>query len=160
MRRFLILGITTLFVCGTSVHARPPRNVIFLIGDGMGFEQLKAAGMYANGEPNSLIFESFPHRAEATTYSADSAVTDSAAAATAIATGHKVNNRVVSVSILADTCAMADGLATAIMVMGPEKGQTLLNRLDAVEGLIVTANPGHDLKEYPSKKFEESLRKQ
>lgn len=82
--------------------APPPKNVIFLIGDGMGFEQASAAGMYANGLPGTLGFEGFPYQAEVTTYSADSSVTDSAAAGTAIATGFKVNNGVVSTAIPGD----------------------------------------------------------
>jgi hypothetical protein len=64
----------------------------------MGFEQVKAAGMYAHGAPGTLPFEAFPHRAEMTTHSADSPVTDSAAAATALATGRKVDNGVVSLA--------------------------------------------------------------
>ena len=74
--------------------------------------------------------------------------------------GWPVDNGIVSVSILADTCAMADGLATAIMVMGPEKGQALLNRLDTVEGLIMVASPDDKLKEYPSKRFKAALQQQ
>lgn len=69
-------------------------------------------------------------------------------------TGRPVDNGVVSVSILADTCALADGLATAIMVMGPDAGQTLLNRLDSVEGMILAINSYGSLKEYPSKGFQ------
>ncbi len=64
----------------------------------MGFEQVKAAGMYAHGTPGTLPFEAFPHRAEMTTHSADSPVTDSAAAATALATGRKVDNGVISLA--------------------------------------------------------------
>ncbi len=33
-------------------------------------------------------------------------------------TGYPVSNGVASVSIVADTCTLADGLATAVMVMG------------------------------------------
>jgi alkaline phosphatase len=62
----------------------------------MGFEAVKAAGYYAYGETGTLSFEAFPHRAEMATYAADSPMTDSAAAATAMATGHKVNNGVIS----------------------------------------------------------------
>jgi thiamine biosynthesis lipoprotein len=51
--------------------------------------------------------------------------------------GYPVSNGVVSVSIIADNCTLADGLATAIMVMGPEKGIQLVNRLDNVESFIV-----------------------
>jgi thiamine biosynthesis lipoprotein len=52
-------------------------------------------------------------------------------------TGYPVSNGVVSVSIIAGNCTLADGLATAIMVMGAEKGLQLVNRLDNVECLIV-----------------------
>ena len=77
-------------------NSRSLKNVIFCIGDGMGFEAVKAAGYYAYGETGTLSFEAFPHRAEMATYAADSPMTDSAAAATAMATGYKVNNGVIS----------------------------------------------------------------
>ncbi len=83
-----------LFVCVESFG----RNVILFIGDGMGPEQVRAGGMYLNGEPGTLFFESFPHRSEVTTASADNKVTDSAAAATAMATGRKVANGVLSLA--------------------------------------------------------------
>jgi len=86
----------------SSTLADAPKNVIVFIGDGMGFEQVSAAGMYAYGMPGTFAFESFLHQAEVTTYSANSSVTDSAAAATAIATGHKVNNGVISMAIPGD----------------------------------------------------------
>ncbi|MGC9453464.1 MAG: alkaline phosphatase [Phycisphaerae bacterium] len=86
------------FVSPSTSSAEQPRNVIILIGDGMGFEHVKAAGMYANGAAGTLSFESMPYTAEMTTHSADNAVTDSAAGGTAIATGYKVNNGVVSVA--------------------------------------------------------------
>ena len=76
--------------------SRLPKNVIFCIGDGMGFETVKAAGYYAYGKTGTLSFETFPHHAEVATYAANSPMTDSAAAATAMATGHKVNNGVIS----------------------------------------------------------------
>lgn len=78
------------------------RCVVLMIGDGMGFEQVKAASMFLNGRPATLSFESFPHRGEVTTRSADNGVTDSAAAATALATGNKVNNGVVAIAVPGD----------------------------------------------------------
>jgi len=51
------------FVCFLLVgllSASPPKNVIILIGDGMGYEQVKAAGIYANGAIGTLGFESLP----------------------------------------------------------------------------------------------------
>lgn len=79
-----------------------PRNVILFIGDGMGPEQVRAAGMYQNGSAGTLVMESFSYSTTVTTYSANSAVTDSAAGATAIATGYKVNNGVISVAVPGD----------------------------------------------------------
>jgi len=85
-----------------STAQAQPKYVIFLIGDGMGFEQVKAAGMYANGQTGTLLFESLPYKGELTTYSANSEITDSAAAATAMATGVKVSNGVISLAIPGD----------------------------------------------------------
>jgi alkaline phosphatase len=74
-------------------------NVILFIGDRMGNEHVKAARCY-NGGP--LSFEALPHQAQVTTHSANNSVTDSAASGTAIATGVKVNNYVVSLAIPGD----------------------------------------------------------
>ena len=105
MKRPFALVVLTVVVSPTvtSVCAAAPRNVIFLIGDGMGFEHVKAAGVYANGSANTLSFEAFAYQGQMTTHSADSSVTDSAAAATAIATGVKVNNGVISMEIPGDS---------------------------------------------------------
>jgi len=65
-------------------------------------------------------------------------------------TGYPVTNHVVSVSILAPTCTLADGLATAVMVMGAEKGLALVNRLGGVDGLVVVEMPDGRLQDYPS----------
>jgi len=79
-----------------------PKNVILLIGDGMGEEHIMAASIYANGTHNRSVLESAPYQAKMKTHSANSSITDSAAAATAMATGQKVNNGVVSVRIPGD----------------------------------------------------------
>jgi len=42
-----------------------------------------------------------------------------------------------SVTILTKDCTTADGLATAVFVLGPEKGYSLCRKLDGVECLIV-----------------------
>jgi thiamine biosynthesis lipoprotein len=65
-------------------------------------------------------------------------------------TGYPVSNGVVSVSIIADNCTLADGLATAIMVMGAEKGVDLVNRLPNVECFIVVEKPDGSLLDYYS----------
>ena len=70
-----------------------------MIGDGMVFEHGKAARYYASGNAVPLSFETLPHTGAMMTRSANNSVTDSAAGGTAIATGVKVNNDVVSVAI-------------------------------------------------------------
>jgi len=94
--------LSVLFFAVVSPVYAEPKNIIILIGDGMGLEHVKAAGMYAYGSAGTLLFEDFPYQEQVTTYSYDSSVTDSAAAATAIATHTKVNNGVVSVKLPGD----------------------------------------------------------
>ncbi len=88
-------GMVLFFAAVQTTIANQPKNIIFFIGDGMGPEQVKAANYYNGG---SLSFESFTHTGFLTTYSADSSVTDSAAAGTALATGYKVDNGVISIA--------------------------------------------------------------
>ncbi|GBC63254.1 FAD:protein FMN transferase [Desulfonema ishimotonii] len=72
-------------------------------------------------------------------------------------TGYAVSNGVVSASVMADTCAFADGLATALMVMGHEKGLALVSRLEKVEALMIVEGPDGTLKEYYSENFKDIL---
>ena len=67
--------------------------------------------------------------------------------------GYPVSNGVVSVSIIADNCTLADGLATAIMVMGAEKGIRLVGRLPGVEAFIVVEDTTGNLVNYSSQGF-------
>lgn len=101
MRRWtsLLLSILLWLPVHAGQGGASPRNVILLIGDGMGVAQVRAAGMFANGQPGTLCFETFAARGEMTTHSADAGITDSAASATAMATGHKVNNGVISIDL-------------------------------------------------------------
>ncbi len=52
-------------------------------------------------------------------------------------TGYPLENGVVSATVVADSCTLADGLATAVMILGPEKGIALIDALTGVEALIV-----------------------
>ena len=67
--------------------------------------------------------------------------------------GYPINNGVVSVSIVTDTCTFADGLATAVMVLGHKKGLELVNNLDNTECLIVVQADGGTLTDCYSKGF-------
>lgn len=53
-------------------------------------------------------------------------------------TGRPSQSKVTGVSIMAPDCLTADGLATAMFVMGVEKGFSLLRRIDDVDGIIIT----------------------
>lgn len=68
------------------------RNVIFIIGDGMGFGSIRLAALRTYGPETSLFLEKLPHAGVVRTCSANSRVTDSAASGTALASGHKTNN--------------------------------------------------------------------
>jgi thiamine biosynthesis lipoprotein len=65
-------------------------------------------------------------------------------------TGYPVVNGVVSVSIIAANCTFADGLATAVMVMGRKKGLELVNELNDTECLIVVQDKNGSFKDFPS----------
>ncbi|MCX5676448.1 MAG: alkaline phosphatase [Planctomycetota bacterium] len=96
LARALAVWAVLVLVMATASWAEAPRNVILLIGDGMGFEQVKAASLYATDKQGGLAFEKY-YRAEMTTHSLNSFrkrnhATDSAAAAAAIATGYKTKN--------------------------------------------------------------------
>ncbi|WP_230470180.1 alkaline phosphatase [Lujinxingia vulgaris] len=74
-------------------QARPARIIVF-IGDGMGHAAVTAAS-YAQSEPLAML--SMPHVGFMTTHEHEFLTTDSAAGATAIATGHKTHFEGVSV---------------------------------------------------------------
>ncbi len=68
-------------------------------------------------------------------------------------TGRPVANGVVSVSVTAATCALADGLATALMVMGVDDGLKLVDALADVECLMVVRDAKGNLVDHYSKNF-------
>ena len=55
--------------------------------------------------------------------------------------------------MVAANCTVADGLATALMVMGPQKGIELVNRLKGVECLIVVRQSDGRFEDHPSQGF-------
>lgn len=71
------------------------KNIILMIGDGMGPQHILAARWKSVGFEGKLRLETLPHYGLIATGSADSAVTDSAAASTAMATGVKTNKGVI-----------------------------------------------------------------
>ena len=73
-----------------------PKNIVLMIGDGMGLSQISAA-MYKNG--GTLFLEEANHIGLIKTNSASSIITDSAAGATAFSTGKKTYNGSINMSV-------------------------------------------------------------
>jgi alkaline phosphatase len=93
-RRQAVLAFLALLALPAWASELRARSVILMIGDGMGLAQISAGQLAAGGR---LQLERCPVVGLAETRSADSEVTDSAAAATAIASGVKTRNGAVGV---------------------------------------------------------------
>ena len=91
----LILAFALLPLFGIS-QEKKVKNVILLIGDGMGLSQLTTA-YYFNNPQSTPNFSRFPVVGLINTSSAKQKITDSAAGATAFATGQKSYNGAISV---------------------------------------------------------------
>ena len=81
-------------IVANSYTGKMPRNIVLLIGDGMGLTQI-SAGLYSNG--NRLHLERFPIIGLHKSYAYDDLVTDSASGATAFACGVKTYNAAIGV---------------------------------------------------------------
>ncbi len=90
----LILLILLVCTVAQPAEAKRPRqkvkNIIYLIGDGMGLTHVSMLELENKYAPTS--FDRADNIALTRTYSANNRVTDSAAAGTALATGYKTNN--------------------------------------------------------------------
>ena len=124
IRVSLLMGVVALV---SSVVLANPKNVILFIGDGMSTPQRMTADEFARkaGLP-PLALNRLSHEATTRTCSANSLVTDSAAAATAIACGEKTNNgtigmdtttnRLTSVAVIAKECGKKVGIVTSVTI--------------------------------------------
>lgn len=125
MKRAIItlsIIIATLF----SAEAQEVKNIIYLIGDGMGLTSVSMMQIDNNYE--ATIFDKADNIALQKTYSLDNRVTDSAASGTALATGHKTNNTILG--------QLPDGTAVeSLMEVASAKGKAT--------GLVVTTYIQH-----------------
>lgn len=109
----------------TPQAPKKAKNVILLIGDGMGVTQVSSRYFYGEGEPN---FSRFKHIGLIRTSSSRQKITDSAAGATAFACGKKTYNGAIGVDD--DTLA----LPTLIEIVSPKGIGT---------GLVATSSITH-----------------
>jgi len=75
-----------------------PKNVILLIGDGMGIGQMELARLFEHGTKGKLFIETLPFTAIVHTSSSNNRVTDSAAGGTALAIGKKTDNGMIGIT--------------------------------------------------------------
>jgi alkaline phosphatase len=96
MRQWICLFVF-LVLTAQGCYARA-RNVILFLGDAGGIPTLNIASIREYNAPQQLFIQQMPHIALMDTSAADVWVTDSAAGMTAIVTGQKTNNGVLSES--------------------------------------------------------------
>lgn len=66
------------------------------------------------------------------------------------ATGRPVDHRLASVTVVTPDCATADGLATALMVLGPERGYGLAESRDIAALLVSRVDGGYAHRSTPA----------
>ena len=110
------------------VAPAPVKNVILMIGDGMGFIHIVATRTVVLGAEGKLTIERLPVTGVIDNYSADEFVSGSAATATSLATGYKTKAKMISL--------LPDGTpAMTILEAASEKGMST--------GLVATSTITH-----------------
>lgn len=123
-----------------------PKNIILLIGDGMGLTQI-TAGMIAN--KNELELERFSYVGLTKTSSSDALITDSAAGATALSAGTKTYNGAIGVD--PDTAEVV----TILEIAGENGMKTGL----VATSSITHATPASFFAHQPSRSLDEAIAK-
>lgn len=130
----------------TPLPETPP-GIILFIGDGMGTNHRTAATWLGVGEGGVLAMDNMPVHGLALTASASDEITDSAAAATAMATGHLTNNLylgvdtdqnlLVSILELAQNQGWSVGLVTTTQLVHATPAAFAAHRPDRGDTTII-----------------------
>ncbi len=141
-KKSICVTLLSVFLISACFGQTRPKNIIIMIADGCGYNQLDAASLYHYGKTSVWPFESFPVKIAMSTfdhqghYDCDRAwkdfnylkvnPTDSAAAATAMSTGVKTYSGAVGVNIdkeplanIVEKCnhlSMATGVVTSVQL--------------------------------------------
>src|SRR5690606_26100182 len=131
MKKTLFI-ISLLFIQILVFGQQKPKYVFFMIGDGMGLNQINLTEVFlaAQEDRNTvfpLVFSTFPHATFATSYSLSHGVTDSAAGGTALAVGYKTKNGVIgmdsaatksykSIAYAAKEAGLKVGITTSVSI--------------------------------------------
>ena len=100
MKRKISLILCMMLLVLTASAKKGPKYVFYFIGDGMGVNQVMATQYYLSDIDGKLgfkplCFTGFPYSGLVITHSANTFVTDSSAAGTALASGQKTDNNVL-----------------------------------------------------------------
>ncbi|MBN2460154.1 MAG: alkaline phosphatase [Candidatus Cloacimonetes bacterium] len=141
IRKILLFLLLSTAGCLYCQNVKSPRNIILMISDGCGYNQIEITDLYQHGFTGSQSYESFPVRLAVSTYPADTPGydpariwsdfhaaeeywTDSAAAATALATGYKTRNGFLgkspegmdflNITEVAENCKKSTGVVTSV----------------------------------------------
>ncbi|MEA3287277.1 MAG: FAD:protein FMN transferase [Candidatus Marinimicrobia bacterium] len=71
--------------------------------------------------------------------------------------GSPINHNLAAVTVIHQSCLVADGLSTSVMVMGSEAGLSWLEDFPDAEGLLITREKDGSFKEYMTSGFEQYL---
>ena len=132
MPRFVIVFVFLVSLASATAFGAngKPKYVFLFVGDGMGPAQIQLTELFANTVKREtkvqLAFHDFPIRGRSFTHSFDSPTTDSAASATAFASGFKTYNGVVgrnpkgqnlvSIATLAKQAGLKVGILTSTSI--------------------------------------------
>lgn len=143
--RFITL-CSLLFVTLAVMAEGKAKYVFYFIGDGMGVNQVNAAETYLGAMEgrigiSELCFPSFPYFALVNTQSATNGVTDSAAAGSALASGHKTKNG--ALGVLKDLTTPVTSLADWAREAGAATGITTSVSVDHATPAAFYAHVGN-----------------
>lgn len=122
---FCLLGFAGFgFLYVTNWVVQRPFGIVLFVSDGMVSRHLTAARLYEQGADHHLALEALPNVALVSNFAHDFAVPDASAAATALATGVKVNHRALGMApggaTLKNICdfARAEGRGVGLVTSG------------------------------------------
>ncbi|SDK15448.1 alkaline phosphatase [Methylophilus rhizosphaerae] len=129
-----------------SPNTHKAKNVILFVGDGMGIATVTGARIFegqlqgVDGERHSLSFEQFPYVALSKTYSANQQTADSAPTMTAIISGVKTNDGLLSLNQSVarnepDQRVLAENKVTTLLEQAEQAGKAT--------GIVSTARITH-----------------
>ncbi len=127
-----------------------PTNIILMIGDGNGLAQISSAMIANRGK---LTITGLKNIGLVKTASYDDLITDSAAGATAMATGQKTNNRAIG------TGPQVEPLTNLVDVMSEKGFNTAIVTTDAIYGATPSAFYAHRVERDDTQGIVEDLKK-